>query len=159
MQFLQFLGVLIVSYLGLLAGYFLNRIAKEEMPNSKKYIYWMQTAIFFALVVIFLVWLKSHWLVIALAAIWFVFEVVLIKPFRKELVHHVVYGLLVVYVLFGIILALLVDSEYFTLSAGLIFLYGVSAGSFYTQKKGDWLMLLKYNLLYFLAGIIAYFAF
>ena len=150
MQLIQFLRVLFVSYLGLLAGFFLALIAKEEMPHGKRHIYQAQRLIFFALLIIFLVWMNLNWLWIVIICGMIAVMTGFLHLFRKTITHGIIYAL------FGISLALLRDTKYFAISAALMFLYGIMTGSFFTQKKDDWKSILRNNLLFFLAGIIAW---
>lgn len=150
MQLIQFLGILVISYLGLLAGFFLNRIAKEEMAVGKKYFYQLQRIIFFVLLIIFLIWMGLNWILIAIITVLLVILSEYLQIFRKQMANPIIYGLL------GIAIALLQDTKYLQLFAGLVFLYGIMAGSFFTEKKDDWKSLLRNNLLYIIAGIVLF---
>ena len=46
---LQFAAAAIISYLGLLAGFFLASLTKEELPTARKYFPWLQRLIIIAI--------------------------------------------------------------------------------------------------------------
>lgn len=121
----------IVSFLGLVVGVLLSKLAVEE-KISEKYFKWMKRVIVFILLISLLYYAKTNYFILFLGVV----LGFLISVFAEE------------YIILGISLAtaFLFSKETIFLTAVLIFLYGLPYGSLYKEK-----------LTYFLIKNMAYF--
>lgn len=136
MKFMLWLVVLIV-FLGLVAGFILGKYTKEEL-KYKRYFNLLKRLLLFVLVIALLYYAWEFYAVFA-----FVVGVLVSFLIRK------------LYLYFGLALFLsfLMSKEFILLIASLIFIYGLVYGSFLRKKK-----LFIYNLILFLAPFLLFFA-
>ncbi len=118
MLFLQFAAAVVISWLGLLAGFILATMTKEELPTAKKYFPWLEKLVALA-VAAFVMDFFSLSLVAKAAA-----YVVLLAFFIFS------YNAKFVYAAFGAaVFAVSRNSSMLLITAALVFLFGLLSGS------------------------------
>ncbi len=118
MQFLQFAAAVVVSYLGLIAGFFLAAMTREELPTAKKYFPWLQRLVIIVVTAVSMRLLEFN-LVIRLAAYAALFVLLAVKP-----------NLQLFYALFGAaVFAAARNSNALLITSSLVFLFGLLSGS------------------------------
>ncbi|MBI2176629.1 hypothetical protein HYU40_04785 [Candidatus Woesearchaeota archaeon] len=118
MQLWQFSAAVMVSYLGLVAGFFLASMTREELPTAKKYLPWLEKLVVLAIAAVMMNLFGLN--VAAKAAVY----VLLLLFFVYG------YNLKLVYAAFGaVIFAVSKDSAIFLATAALIFIFGLLSGS------------------------------
>ncbi len=124
MEFLNYSLVVIICFIGIYAGFLLGIIAKDELKAGKKYFLLFQKILFAVVIMSTIIVVNKIYLTIALLFI---------------LSYFLVYSRdIFIYLVFGVLLFL--NSRYgnlFLMQSGLIFLYGLAAGSLlkYNKKK------------------------
>ena len=112
----------IISYLGLLLGVILIKLAPEEQKPGKKYFILLKKISFFLIIVSFLFFYKVN---IILTTILLVFVIVLMLNNKLNLTKSAL-----VYFFLGIIFYLSSKiTDLFVMESVFIFLYGISAAS------------------------------
>ncbi|MCX8147344.1 MAG: hypothetical protein N3D84_02660 [Candidatus Woesearchaeota archaeon] len=158
MNFITYLLIAAISYLGLLAGFALGNIAPEELKPGKKY---MEAARSFSyiLAIIFLLYLKEP----AIGLI--VIGVILmhLKYGKGTVAANIEYGAL------GVVFSLLsFDNKIFAIVASLVFIYGIAVGLLMLVKIKEKekkrlsvgkqiAIILASNLLFFVTALPLYF--
>lgn len=118
MQFWQFAAAVVVSYLGLLAGFVLAHLTREELPTAKKYFPWLEKLVILAVAAF-----AMNFFGIAPAARAVAYALLLLF-----FIHG--YNLKLVYAAFGAAAAAEAkDSSAFLIIASLVFLFGLLSGS------------------------------
>ncbi len=120
----NYLLILLVTFLGPFAGLSIGWMAREELKDSRKYFKWMRFILIFALVVIFFIYFPQ--IPISLL-IFIIFLIIFInKKYQKD---SLIYGI------FGIMYYLsLIKTELFLITSSTIFLYGLPSGSLFFEK-------------------------
>ena len=123
MQFLQFAAAVVISYLGLLAGFLLAYVTQEEMQTAAKYLPLLQRIIILVIAVVVTDFFGIHLalkLLIYLATIAVIIFSLNIRPF---------------YVVFGVLLfAVAVSQNTVLILSSMIFLFGLVSGSQHFAK-------------------------
>lgn len=123
MQFLHFAAATIISYLGLLAGFVLASMTREELPTATKYFTILQRLLIF--------------IIAAIATNYLGFSLLL------RILIYVVIGFLIMfkidtrlfYALFGFLLfAVAANMNVLAITASLVFLFGLVSGSDYFAR-------------------------
>ncbi|MBI2580270.1 hypothetical protein HYV85_00500 [Candidatus Woesearchaeota archaeon] len=120
----QFAAAVVISYLGLLSGFFLASLTREELPTAKKYFPWLEKLIILAVAAFVMDFFNVH--VAAKAAAY------------ALMLFFFVYScsLRLAYVAFGAaIAAVSKDSNTLLVVAALVFLFGLLSGSGYFGSK------------------------
>lgn len=118
MQFLQFAAAVVVSYLGLVAGFFLASMTKEELPTAKKYFPWLQR-----LAIIVIAAVSMRLLEFSLPARLASYAALLVLLAARP-------GLQLFYALFGAaVFAAARDSNALLITSSIVFLFGLLSGS------------------------------
>ena len=121
---LQFAAAAIISYLGLLAGFFLASLTKEELPTARKYFPWLQRLI-----------------IIAIAA--FVLDFFSINLTLRIVIYALLLLAVAVslnlqffYAAFGVLLfAASRDKNMLLVLSSMVFLFGLLSGSVYFDSR------------------------
>ena len=123
MNFLSYLAVSIVSFLGLAVGVILARVSPEEMPTGRKFFPLLERAVLVAIAAIFInLFVESIYVRVPLYLL-----AIILLSFRLE--PNIVYPLLA----FPFFLSSIYLNAFTAISA-LIFVYGLPAGSLYAVK-------------------------
>lgn len=118
MQFLQFLAAVAISYLGLLAGFILATMTREELPTAKKYFPWLQRLVII-LVAAVSMRLLNFGIPARLASYAALLVLLAVKP-----------NLQLFYALFGAaVFAAARNSNALLITSSLVFLFGLLSGS------------------------------
>lgn len=118
MQFWQFAAAVVVSYLGLIAGFFLASMTREELPTAKKYLPWLEKLVILAVVAF-----AMNFFGIAPAARAVAYALLLLFFIQG-------YSLKLVYAALGAVVAAAAkDSMIFLIITSLVFLFGLLSGS------------------------------
>ena len=148
MNLVQFAGISVIVYAGLIAGMVIAWMAQEEIKPGKRYFILMHDILVAAIAYLVLESLKIHPLIslitpiIVLCALVYHQNACTKSPF--------------IYLVLGIALALSSSSRLFLPVASLIFFYGFLIGSLQIDlKRRNYLAILAKNLVFF-AGIIVF---
>ena len=118
MLFLQFAAAVVISYLGLLAGFILATMTREELPTAKKYFPWLEKLVI--LVVAALVMNFFSISIIFKAAAYALLLLFFIRSYNTKFV----------YAAFGAAaFAASKNSGMLLITASLVFLFGLLSGS------------------------------
>lgn len=135
---IQFAAAAVISYLGLLAGFFLASLTKEELPTAVKYFPWLQKLVILAAAAIAINFF-GFGVVVKIVAYSFV---LLLFALKISTTH--------IYVILGILLfAVSSSSNALMVVSALVFIFGLFVGSdcfAKTAKKKDLIAAAK-NLL------------
>jgi len=153
MQIINYFLASIISYLGLLLGIILIKIAPEEQKPGKKYFTLLKKITFFFIVFFILIFYKLN-IVILFIILFLLLFMLLNKKIKLEKSP-------LVYFIFGTILYIgKIDINLFIIESVLIFLYGVpEASSTFNIKKKNYKDIFLKNLLFFIPIILLYFIF
>jgi len=130
MAFLNYVLVAIIAAIGLICGYFIAKIAKEELKEGRKYFIFLKR-ILLALILFFL--LLGFEVYILLSLIVSVLFLFFILYFFKNIVKKNV----LIYLILALVFFFSVKTKFFLIISSLIFIYGFPTGSlmFYQKKK------------------------
>ncbi len=118
MQFLQFAAAVVVSYLGLLAGFILASMTREELPTAKKYFPWLERLVVLAVAAVMMNFFGLN--VAAKAAVYVLLLLFFIYGYSTRLVYSA----------FGAVTFVASkNSAIFLTTAALVFLFGLLSGS------------------------------
>ena len=135
---IQFAAVAVISYLGLLAGFFLGSVTTEELPTAKKYFPMLQRAIILVIAVV-----MANYFGYPLLIRLIIYAVVIAAALASVDFRFF-------YPIFGALLAFTeASSNWLLFLSSLVFLFGLVTGSLYFSKK-------KASLLRLLAGSCSY---
>ncbi len=152
-NFLSYILAAILSYLGLLIGIILIKMAPEEQKPGRKYFILLKNILFFFIIALVLFYYGVN-TILSLALLCFIF-VLLVK---KKLYLEKSAG---VYLLFGFIFYF--SSKIltlFVLESALIFLYGIPNSSLVINaRKNNYKDIFIKNIWFFLPAIILYILF
>jgi hypothetical protein len=145
MSLLTYLLILLLSYIGILAGYIILLLAPEEKKPGMKYFYPLNIGLFLVFVVL-MVWAKFEIISVVLALA----SVLLFFRFKNFQIHTA-------YIFFGLSYFLLSDNAYFIIFPVLIFMYGLVSGAmlFDLKNKKKAFFTLFYTLHFFIIAAIA----
>ncbi|MAE42463.1 hypothetical protein CMO93_01720 [Candidatus Woesearchaeota archaeon] len=143
----------VISYLGLLLGIILIKLAPEEQKPGKKYFILLKKILFFLIIAFLLFFYKINMIFLLLLLL---FMLVLMLTNKLELEKSPL-----VYFILGIIFFLSSKIiNLFVIESILIFLYGVLTASLILNlKKKNYREVFVNNLLFFLPVIVLYFIF
>ena len=154
MQFLDYFLASIMSYLGLLAGILLVKIAPEEQKPLSRYFEWLRKLILL-LIFLFLIFYYSNSRAYILALmVYFVFIIFIEYRLGSLLKKSVI-----IYTALGIVFYLSSKNpNLFAIESSLIFLHGMPAASLMFRKKGkNYAGIFLHNLGFLLVANLAYF--
>lgn len=153
--FWQFASALIISYLGLAAGFLLASVTREELPTGRKFFPLLERIAIFAVMAVVLDFFSIH--LAGRVAAYVVLLLLLLRPLNLPLL----------YAFFGFTAAFTMrDANTFLVISSIIFLSGMLFGSDYfaasIKKKADFFpkgsKLLLQGLPYFIAAAATLFA-
>ncbi len=154
MNFLNYSLTAIVAYLGLLVGYVLSLIAKEELKSGKKYFIFLQKALL-SLIFIFLLVMGFSYIAVLLLLACIVNYVM--KNYLKKKFDDIIYTYIILSIIFYLSSKTL---NLFTIEASLIFLYGLPTGTLLStnSKKESTIDILK-NIIFVVVAILLFLIF
>ncbi len=151
MQIITYFLASIISYLGLLAGVILVKMAPEEQNPGKKYFILIKKIIFLLIIAFLLLYYRIN-LIFSSFLLLFLFILMLAKKIRLE-------KSALAYFFLGIVLSL--SSKFmdlFIIESVLVFLYGIAAASLLLkQKSKNYREIFVNNLWFFAPVVILYF--
>ena len=155
MEFINYLSVLLVSYLGLGVGIALALVAKEEIASGKRFFKFLQNILPVTIVLITIYFLEFHWLPWILF-LGFSVIIIFIKKERKKA--------FVTYLLFSVIFWISSQPHsffpvdfLFPIIASLIFLSGFTIGSLLMDiKKRNIFQIMISNIHYVIISLVLY---
>lgn len=114
----QFAAAVVISYIGLLAGFFLALMTREELPTARKYLPWLEKLVILAVAAFvmnfFGIGVAARAVVYVLLLLFFIYR----------------YNLKLVYAALGAVVAAAAkDSSTFLIITSLVFLFGLLSGS------------------------------
>lgn len=148
MQLLQFAATVLLSFMGMPAGYFLASITKEELPTAKKYFPFLTALVFVAAIA-----LSANYynLKIAVKAALYIIA---------TLAFAVKANSAVLYFILGVIIGFASRSaEAVMVLSSLVFLFGLLAGSTSFRKRLEFrelLPILAKNSVYIAGAFLAF---
>ena len=151
--FLSYFLASITTYLGLLVGTILIRMAPEEQKPGKKYFILLKKILFFAILALPLCYFKIN-IIISLVLLSFVVALMLGNKLKLDKSY-------LIYFLFGILFYLgSIFIDLFVVEAVLIFLYGIpNASLILSLKKKNYNEVLIKNLHFFAPVAVLYLVF
>ena len=152
-NFLSYLLAAILSYLGLLIGIILIKMAPEEQKPGRKHFILLKNILFFFIIALVLLYYGVN-AILSLALLYFIFVLLVKKILYLE-------KSTIVYLLFGFIFYFSSKMfDLFILESALIFLYGIPNSSLMINpKKNNYNGIFIKNLWFFLPAIILYILF
>ena len=121
---LQFAAAAIISYLGLLAGFFLASVTKEELPTARKYFPWLQRLVIITIIVVMMDFLNVNT------------GLKITTYGLLLLIMAVGLNLQFFYAAFGVLLfAVSKDSNMLLVVSSMVFLFGLLSGSVHFDSK------------------------
>lgn len=114
----QFAAAVVVSYLGLLAGFILASLAKEELPTAKKYLPWLEKLVVLAIAVVMINFFGLN--VAAKAAVYVLLLLFFIYSYKVSLLYAA---------LGAVIFTASRDNAVLLTTAALAFVFGLLSGS------------------------------
>ena len=149
--FLIYFLAAIISYLGLLVGTLLIKMAPEEQKPGRKYFIFLK-AVFFFFIIALILFCYSAAIIFSLAILVLLFVLMINKKLNLEKSY-------LVYLFFGFVFYF--SSKIFNLfiiESALIFLYGIPASSLIIKpRKNNYKEIFIKNLWFFLPAIALYF--
>ena len=152
MQFTNYFLASIISFLGLLIGIVLVKIAPEEQKPLKKYFLFCRKAL---LLLIFVFIIRYYYKSFPyLAALMLCCVLLLFFEFKLDLLRKSVLD----YAAFGLVFFLSAKNQsLFTIESSLILLYGVPTASFlYARKSKNNYKIFLYNSLFVLISVLLF---
>ena len=130
MQIMTYFLASIISYLGLLAGVILVKMAPEEQNPGKKYFILIKKIIFLLIIAFLLAYYQINFIFSSFLLL-FLFILMLAKKIRLE-------KSALAYFFLGIVLSLSSKfTDLFIIESALVFLYGIAAGSLLLKQKSE----------------------
>lgn len=159
-DFIQYILLLVISYLGLLAGIIISYMAKEEIKPGKKYFLILKAIIFAFIVYFFMTYLNIFPVIsISLAIVFGGFTYIWDKR-MKFINTNILY-----YSFFSVIIFETKLSYYAPIIGVLIFIFGLITASIKSEKLEKVKLLprvkkiLGENIIYLILGLLLYFIF
>lgn len=154
MQFINYFFASIISFLGLLIGILLVKIAPEEQKPLHKYFELIRKSILI-LIFLFLIFYYSSKPSYIIALLLYTAFIIFIELKLRDLFKKSV----VTYTALGIIFYLgSKDSSLFVAESSMILLYGIpTASALYNKKGNSYLKIFLYNLGFLLVANLAFF--
>lgn len=151
MQIMTYFLASIISYLGLLAGVILVKMAPEEQNPGKKYFILIKKIIFLLIIAFLLAYYQINFIFSSFLLL-FLFILMLAKKIRLE-------KSALAYFFLGIVLSLSSKfTDLFIIESALVFLYGIAAGSLLLKQKSEnYREIFVSNLWFFAPVVILYF--
>ena len=148
--FLSYFLAAIISYLGLLVGILLIKMAPEEQKPGRKYFVFLKAVFFFFIIALILFYYGVN-LIFSLAILVLLFVFMINKKLHLEMSA-------IVYLLFGFVFYFSSKIfDLFIIESALIFLYGIPASSLIIKpRKGNYKEIFIKNLWFFLPVLILY---
>ncbi len=148
MAFINYALVSVIASLGLVCGYFLAKIAKQEIKTGKVYLQIMKS-----LVLGSIMFFSLHSLINSIAvAILSALVIILTLSVNSLLKFN-----RVVYLLQSLLLYFAYEKKFFALTASLIFIYGLPAGTLMAHYKTDLQEFIKIMLVFIIVSLALYF--
>ena len=149
--YLSYFLASIISFLGLLVGIILIKLAPEEQKPGKKYFILIKKIILFLIIALFFIYLKINLIILFLLLI-----ITLIMLANKKITLE---SSLLVYLMLGVFFSL--SSKFidlFIIESTLIFLYGIPTASIAIKvKKKNYSEIFLKNIWFFVPIVVMYF--
>ncbi len=153
MNILNYSLTAIISYLGLLIGFLLAVIAKEELKPGKKYFIFLQTIILLLIFLFLLIFIKLIYLLVLLILA----SIIIYCLKRNKEFNELPYIYIILSVIFFLSSKIL---NLFIIESSLIFLYGLPTGSLLTKKsKKETIVDILKNIGFVIVAIILFLIF
>ena len=154
MQFLNYFLTSIISYLGLLAGILLVKIAPEEQKPLRRYFEWLRKLILLLIFLFLIFYYSNSPAYIAALLIYLVFLI-----FIEYKSGNLLGKSIIIYTALGIIFYLSSKNpNLFVIESSLIFLHGMPAASImFSKKEKNYAEIFLHNLGFLLVANLAYF--
>ena len=154
MQFLNYFLISIISYLGLLAGILLVKIAPEEQKPLRRYFEWLRKLILL-LIFLFLIFYYSNSPAYIVALLIYLVFIIFVEYKLSSLSRKSI----IIYTALGIIFYLSSKNpNLFVIESSLIFLHGMPAASImFSKKEKNYAEIFLHNLGFLLVANLAYF--
>ncbi len=159
-EFIQYILLLVISYLGLLAGIIISYMAKEEIKPGKKYFLILKTIIFGFIVYFFMTYLNIFPVISIILAIVFASFTFIWDKRMKFINTNMLY-----YSFFSVIIFETKLTFYSAIIGMLIFIFGLVTASIKSDKLEKTKLILRIkkilgeNIIYIILGLILYFIF
>jgi predicted Na+-dependent transporter len=124
MDLIQYSSILLVSFLGIISGFFLSLIAPEELKPGKKYFDWIARIILFLIMFFFITYTKSgifHYIYLLI--------IIFIVLIARDKYLDFSYPLFSIVLFFSII-----DKTLLLIQSSLIFILGLVIASMFMMK-------------------------
>ncbi len=143
MQFINYFSASIISYLGLMTGIMLVRIAPEERKPLQKYFIFMRKILLLIIFVFLLFFYFNDYFNLPVLAMYFIFLL-----FIEFKVDDLLKKSILTYALLGILFFLSSkNTNLFAIESSLILLYGIPTASLmYNRKEKNSFKILFYNI-------------
>ena len=154
MQFLNYFFASIISYMGLLIGIMLIKIAPEEQNPLRKYFEFTKNLIMILIFLFLIFYYSTNSVYIIALLIYFIFIVFIEYNLSKSQKKYII-----VYTALGIIFYLSSRNlNLFVMDSSLILLYGIpSASLMFNQKEKNYAEIFLHNIGFLLVANIAFF--
>ena len=143
MQFISYFFASIVSFLGLLIGIILIKIAPEEQKPLSKHFNWIRKISLLLVFVFLLFYFYNNIFYLLILFVYLIFVAVI-----EYKIHDLLKKSMLIYILLGILFYLSKNNiNLFTIESALILLHGIPTASLiYSQKQKNYFKLLFYNM-------------
>ncbi len=121
---LQFAATAIISYLGLLAGFFLASATKEELPTAKRYFPWLQRFVIIATAAVVMDFLNIS-LVLKIAA--YALLLLIVAVGINTQFYYTIFG--------ALLFAVSKSQNMLLVVSSMVFLFGLLSGSIFFDSK------------------------
>lgn len=154
MQFLNYFFASLISYLGLLAGILLVRIAPEEQKPLRRYFEWLRKLIML-LIFLFPIFYYSNSPAYIFALLAYLIFIIFMEYKSSNLLRKSI----IIYTALGIIFYLSSKNpNLFAIESSLIFLHGMPAASIiFSKKEKNYAAIFLNNLGFLIVANLAYF--
>src|SRR3989338_2436871 len=147
--YLNYFLASIISYLGLLVGLIIIKLAPEEHKPGKKYFILLRKILFFLILVPLLLSYKVHFILLIVVLL-FVIVLIISNKINLNISERVYFILGIVFYLSSKIFNL------FIIESVLIFLYGIPNASLLLKKRNYFDIFIR-NLWFFVPVVLLYF--
>ena len=154
MQFLNYFLASVISYLGMLGGIILVKIAPEEQKPLRRYFEWLRKMILLLIFLFLIFYYSNNSIYIATLLIYFIFIVFIEYRLRSLSKKSII-----IYTALGIIFYLSSkNTNLFAIESSLVFLYGMPTASImFSKKEKNYAGIFLHNLGFLLVANLAYF--
>lgn len=153
MQFITYFSASIISFLGLLIGILLIKIAPEEQKPLEKYFVLLRKILLLLIFVFIIFFYYTNWFYVLILMIYLVFLL-----FFEYKINELLKRSIFIYTLLGILFFLsLKNTNLFAIESTLILLYGVSTASLlFNKKENNYFKIIFYNIGFVIIATLLY---